>query len=88
MSLNKPYLSISVARLELQTQRSVQHNVLKGKGECIYLQIYDHEKTFDALWLEDCMIDLFDNLPKEKRIEKLPSYMNLMLTQKFGLQKE
>ena len=49
----------------------VINHVIKGKGESIDLQIYDLEKAFDALWLEDCLIDLFDTLPKENRNEKI-----------------
>ena len=35
------------------------------------IQIYDVEKCFDALWLEDCMLDLYDTLPPEARDDKL-----------------
>ena len=47
------------------------NSVIKGKEPCIDVQIYDLEKAFDALWLEDCMLDAYDSLSKENRDEKL-----------------
>ena len=35
------------------------------------IQIYDVEKCFDALWLEDAMLDLYETLPDDARDEKL-----------------
>ena len=32
---------------------------------------YNIEKAFDTLWLEDCMIDIFDNIKEENRNEKI-----------------
>ena len=49
----------------------VINSVLNGEGEPIDIQIYDVEKCFDALWLEDCMLDMFDTLPPESRDDKL-----------------
>jgi hypothetical protein len=49
----------------------VINSVLNGEGNPIDIQIYDVEKCFDALWLEDCMLDMFDTLPKEDRDDKL-----------------
>ena len=45
--------------------------VVKGDEECIDVQIYDIEKAFDALWLEECLNDIFDNLPAENKNDKL-----------------
>ena len=45
--------------------------VLNGNDGCMDIQIYDVLKCFDALWLEDCMLDLYDTLPPEARDEKL-----------------
>ena len=45
--------------------------MVKGTESCIDLQIYDLEKAFDALWLEDCMNDLYDTLEEEERDEKI-----------------
>ena len=47
------------------------NSVVKGEEECIDIQIYDIEKAFDALWLEDCLNDIFDNLPDENRNDKI-----------------
>ena len=43
------------------------NSVIKGKAECIDIQIYDIQKAFDTLWLTDCMNDLYDTLEKNKR---------------------
>ena len=40
------------------------NSVINGGEPCIDLQIYDLEKAFDSLWLEDCMNDTFDTLGK------------------------
>ena len=47
------------------------HSIIIEKKECIDIQIYDLEQAFDSLWLEDCMIDLFDTLSDENRDDKL-----------------
>ena len=44
---------------------------VKGDDDCIDIQIYDIEKAFDALWLEDSLNDIFDNLPEEKKNDKI-----------------
>ena len=33
--------------------------------------MYFVEKCFDALWLEDCMSDLYDTLPEQSRDDRL-----------------
>ena len=38
---------------------------------CIDICIYDLEKAFDALWLEDCLNDLYDTLPEHQQDDKL-----------------
>ena len=38
---------------------------------CIDICIYDLEKAFDALWLEDCLNDLYDTLPENQHDDKL-----------------
>ena len=45
--------------------------VLKDGTDCIDIQIYDLQKAFDALWLNDCMNDLHDTLDKENRNDKI-----------------
>ena len=47
------------------------NSVIKGDEECIDIQIYDLEKAFDALWLTDCLNDIFDTLPDEKHNDEL-----------------
>jgi hypothetical protein len=49
----------------------VINSVLNGNDEPADIQIYDVEKCFDALWLEDCMMDLFETLPPEARDDKI-----------------
>ena len=47
------------------------NSVVNGNEDCIDLQIYDLEKAFDGLWLEDCLNDIYDNTPKENRNDKI-----------------
>ena len=47
------------------------NSVIKGNDPCIDIQIYDLEKAFDSLWLEDCLIDAFDSLSDENKDEEL-----------------
>ena len=45
--------------------------VIKDGKSCIDIQIYDLVQVFDALWLADCMNDLYDTIPAQQRDEKL-----------------
>ena len=47
------------------------NSVLKGESGCVDIHIYDIIKAFDALWLSDCMNDLWDTLPHSVRDDKL-----------------
>ena len=47
------------------------NSMIKGKEDCIDIQIYDLEKAFDALWLDECFNDLFDTLSEEHSDEKI-----------------
>ena len=47
------------------------NSVVNGNEECIDIQIYDLEKAFDGLWLEDCLNDIYDNTPKDNQNDKL-----------------
>ena len=49
----------------------VINSVLRGNEECIDIQIYDLEKAFDALWLEDCLNDIIDNIPETNQNDKI-----------------
>ena len=45
--------------------------VIQGKDACIDIQVYDLQQAFDALWLEDCLNDLYDSLPEHSRDDKV-----------------
>ena len=45
--------------------------VVKGDADPVDIQIYDIEKAFDALWLEDSMNDLIDTIPTEQQDDKM-----------------
>ena len=47
------------------------HSVIRGKEDCVDIQIYDIEKAFDGLWLEDCMNDVFDSVSEKNKNDKL-----------------
>ena len=49
----------------------VVNYVLQEEKSCIDICIYDIEKCFDALWLEDCLNDMFDSLPASQQNDKL-----------------
>ena len=52
----------------------VINSVVNGNGGCIDLHIYDRVKAFDALWVIDCMNDLWDQwdtLPAHARDDSL-----------------
>ena len=45
--------------------------VVKGDDDSIDLQIYDIEKAFDSLWLEDSLNDIIDNISDDKQNDKI-----------------
>ena len=49
----------------------IVNSILNGGKGCVDIQIYDLVQAFDALWLEDCLNDLYDALPDNKRDDKL-----------------
>ena len=49
----------------------IMNSVIVEEKSCVDIQIYDIVKAFDSLWLEDCMNDMFDNLPSEQQDDKL-----------------
>ena len=49
----------------------IVNSILNGEGPPMDIQIYDVEKCFDALWLEDCMLDMFETLPPDARDDKI-----------------
>ena len=47
------------------------NSVVNGTEDCIDIQIYDIEKAFDGLWLEDCLNDIYDTVPDVNKNDKL-----------------
>ena len=47
------------------------NSILKEGKHCIDILIYDLIQAFDGLWLEDCLNDIFDSVPKEQQDDKL-----------------
>ena len=50
---------------------AIINSVIRGNEDCIDIQIYDIEKCFDALWLEDCINDIIDNFPPVNENDKI-----------------
>ena len=50
---------------------AIMNSVLNGDDAPIDIQIYDVEKCFDKLWLQDAMLDLVDTLPAEARDDRI-----------------
>ena len=49
----------------------IVNSIVNGGKGCVDIQIYDLVQAFDSLWLEDCLNDLYDALPDNKRDDKL-----------------
>ena len=49
----------------------IVNSVVNGTSAPIDLQIYDVQKCFDELWLEDVMLDIVSTLPEQARDEKI-----------------
>ena len=49
----------------------VINSVLREDRGCVDIQIYDLVQAFDALWLQDCMNDIYECLPENQRDRKL-----------------
>ena len=45
--------------------------VLRGGADPINIQIYNIEKAFDALWLEDTMNDLCNTIPTSSQDDEI-----------------
>ena len=50
---------------------AVINSVINGDMDPIDIQVYDLEQAFDALWLEDCLNDMYDVLLEGERDDKL-----------------
>ena len=47
------------------------NSVVRGSEDDIDIQIFDIEKAFDSLWLENCLLDGYNSLSDNNRNEKL-----------------
>ena len=50
---------------------AIINSVIHGHEDDIDIQIYDVKQCFDALWLDDVMLDLIDTLPERERDDKI-----------------
>ena len=74
-------INMSCSNIGARKQRNVRdhlfvvngiiNSVLNGESSPVDIQIYDIEKCFDALWLDDCMLDLYETLPMKTRDDKI-----------------
>jgi hypothetical protein len=64
-------LKKKIVRNHLFVVHGIINSVINGGAKCIDIQIYDIKQAFDALWLQDCMNDLYDSLENSGRNEKL-----------------
>ena len=55
---------------------SIINSVIKDNGDCIDIQLYDIQKCFDSLWIDDVFNDLYDILPPSKRNDKVSLLYN------------
>ena len=49
----------------------IMNSVIYEEKSSIDICVYDLEKAFDALWIEDCLNDLHDTLPEDQHDDKL-----------------
>jgi len=70
---NDNYLSVdnSTIRDHLFIVYAIINSVIRGNSDSIDIQAYDIKKCFDSLWLDDCLNDLYDAVPQEKRNDQL-----------------
>ena len=47
------------------------HSIVAGKDESADIQVFDLEKAFDSLWMENCLSDIYDSLSMKNRNKKL-----------------
>ena len=52
------------------------NSVIQGRTECIDIQIYDVKQCFDALWLDDCLLDMYFSTPDSHHNDKLALIYN------------
>ena len=61
------------------------NSVIQGEDRCVDIQVYDLEQAFDALWLEDCLNDLYDCLPEKSRDETNETNVNNLVAVNTGV---
>ena len=49
----------------------IVNSIVNGTEDEVDIKIYDVEKCFDTLWLENCMLDLLDTLPSDQHDDKV-----------------
>ena len=49
----------------------IMNSVIYEEKSSIDICVYNLEKAFDALWIEDCLNDLHDTLPEDQHDDKL-----------------
>ena len=49
----------------------IMNSIIRGDEECVDLQIYDLEKAFDSLWLEDSLNNIYGTVSEHSRNNKL-----------------
>ena len=73
---------------------AVVNSVIKGKEDAVDLQLFDVEKCFDSLWVEECINDIYeaglDNdklaiLYKENQNSACAVKVNDVLSKRFNM---
>ena len=62
---------MSDSNIGAKRKRNIKDHLLHGGEDCIDIQIYDLEKAFNALWLEECLNDIVDTLPEHKMNDEI-----------------
>ena len=63
----------------------IMNSIIRGGEECVDLQIYDLEKAFDSLWLEDSLNNIYGTVSEHSRNDKLALLFNLTRIIKWQL---
>ena len=52
------------------------NSVIRGGEDCIDIQVYDIQKAFDSLWLDEAFNDVYDVLPAFKSNDQISLLYN------------
>ena len=52
---------LSLAQLRPSLSSNISVSVINGKEDPIDIQLFDIEKCFDSLWVEECVNDLYES---------------------------